>query len=172
DGPRLHRAAAPGRRGAWARTAAPLMEAVGLAVERPKLMARTRTAHEAAAYARGQDGYAAMHAALYAAYWEEGRDIGRIDVLADIGREAGLDPSGLRVALDIDQFTARVEQDEAWAAQLGLSGVPAYVLIENGADGDGDEVAAEDRGDGTGVAADTRVGLQRYEKLESWVMQE
>jgi predicted DsbA family dithiol-disulfide isomerase len=143
-------------RDAWTRSVEPLAAQRGVSLQRPSLMTRTRKAHEAAAYARSEDRWAAMHTAIYAAYWQEGRDIGRIDVLVDIGRDVGLDASGLRVALDIDQWTARVEQDEAWAAQLRLGGVPAYVLT---AAGDG----------GTGVAADIRIGLQQYEELKAWV---
>jgi predicted DsbA family dithiol-disulfide isomerase len=140
----------------WTRTIEPLADGVGVVLKRPTLVVRTRKAHEAAAYARSEGRYAAMHAALYAAYWQEGRDIGRIDVLSEIGREVGLDASGLRVALDIDQQTARVEQDEAWAARLGLDAVPAWVMTNDGADG-------------TGVAAGILVGLQRYEELKAWV---
>lgn len=142
----------------WTRTIEPLAAAMGVALARPAVVTRTRKAHEAAAYARTKGRYAEMHAALYVAYWQEGRDIGRIDVLTEVARGIGLDPAGLRVALDIDQCTERVEQDEAWAARLGLGGVPAYVLLPEGS--------------GTGVAADIRVGLQRYEQLETWVMRE
>ncbi|HSK19430.1 MAG TPA: DsbA family protein [Longimicrobiales bacterium] len=140
----------------WTRTIEPLADEVGVVVKRPTLVVRTRKAHEAAAYARSEGRYPAMHAALYAAYWQEGRDIGRIDVLSEIGSEVGLDASGLRVALDIDQQTARVEQDEAWAARLGLDAVPAWIMMHDGADG-------------TGVAAGILVGLQRYEELKAWV---
>jgi len=141
---------------AWRSQVEPLAAAAGIVLRRPTFMTRTRKAHEAAAYARSEGVYEAMHGAIYRAYWQEARDIGRIDVLVDIGREAGLDAGGLRVALDIDQWTARVEQDEAWAMQLRVSGVPAYVKV--GA-GNGDMP----------VAADLRVGLQRYEELRAWV---
>jgi predicted DsbA family dithiol-disulfide isomerase len=53
-------------------------------------------------------------------------------------------------------LTDTVEQDEAQAERLGLSGVPAYILTEAG-------------DAGTAVAADIRVGLQRYEQLRAWV---
>lgn len=141
----------------WTRSIEPIAAEMGVALKRPKLVTRTRKAHEAAAYARSVGRYADMHRAIYAAYWQQGHDIGRIDVLTGIAREIGLDASGVRVALDIDQCTERVEQDEAWAARLGLGGVPAYVLMEDSG--------------GTGVAADVRVGLQRYGNLETWITQ-
>lgn len=136
----------------WERTIEPLMQETGVVLRRPQRLTRTRKAHEAAAHARGEGLYIEMHRALYAAWWDEGRDIGRIDVLTEIGREVGLDAAGLRVALDIDQCTARVEQDTARAAQLGIGGVPAFVIEGM-----------------TGAAADMRVGLHRYEELRAWV---
>ena len=136
----------------WERTMAPLAHELGVVLRRPARLTRTRKAHEAAAHARGHGLFEAMHSALFAAWWEQGRDIGRIDVLTEVGREVGLDAGGLRVALDIDQCTARVEEDEARAAQLGIGGVPAFVME-----------------DGTGVAAGMKVGLQRYEELKAWV---
>jgi predicted DsbA family dithiol-disulfide isomerase len=143
-------------RDAWSQSIDGLAAEFDVQMKRPAVIPRTRKAHEAAAYAASEGKYAAMHAAIYSAYWQDGRDIGRIDVLVEIGREAGLDATGLRVALDIDQLTDTVEQDEAQAARLGLSGVPAYILTEAG-------------DAGTAVAADIRVGLQRYEQLRAWV---
>jgi predicted DsbA family dithiol-disulfide isomerase len=67
-----------------------------------------------------------MHAAIYHAYFLEGRDIGRIDVLVAIGTSVGLDATDLRVELDVDRWTERVEADEAEAAALGITGVPAF----------------------------------------------
>lgn len=141
---------------AWHQHVEPLAADAGIVLNRPSFTTRTRKAHEAAAYARSEDRYQEMHGAIYRAYWHDGRDIGRIDVLVEIGREIGLDPGGLRVALDIDQWTARVVEDETWAAGLRLSGVPAYVKTGSA-------------GAGHRVAADTRVGLQRYEELRAWV---
>jgi predicted DsbA family dithiol-disulfide isomerase len=139
-------------REAWLRSVEPLAAELDVMMTRPSIATRTRKPHEAAAYARSEGMLPAMHAAIYAAYWQEGRDIGRIDVLVDIGRSVGLDPGGLRVALDIDQWTERVEQDEAWAADLGLGGVPAWV-----------------RADAGGAAFAVLVGLQRYEELTAWM---
>jgi len=139
----------------WERLITPLAHELGVMMNRPPVVSRTRKAHEAAAYARSVGRFAELHAAIHAAYWEEGRDIGRIDVLVDIGREIGLDATALRVALDIDQWTDEVERQERWAAQLGVDAVPAYVRLKDEA--------------GTAVATDIRIGLQRYEELRAWM---
>src|SRR5690606_30030685 len=69
-------------RNAWTRQVEPLARELGVEMSYPAVVTRTRKAHEAAAYARAEGRWEAMHAALYRAYWVEGRDIGRIDVLS------------------------------------------------------------------------------------------
>jgi predicted DsbA family dithiol-disulfide isomerase len=143
----------------WERVIEPLGRELGVTIRYPELAARTRKAHEAAVYARSEGALEAMHEAIYRAYWEDGRDIGRIDVLVEIGATVGLDRGGLRVALDIDQWTARVLEDQARAAQLGIHGVPAYVLQRSA----GVDAAGAD---------EVRLGLQQYDELKAWVMTE
>jgi predicted DsbA family dithiol-disulfide isomerase len=133
---------------AWEQRVAPLAAELATEMRYPTLSTRTRKAHEAAAYARSEGAFDAMHGALYRAYWQEGRDIGRIDVLTELAGEVGLDRGGMRVALDIDQWAARVDQDRALAARLRLTAVPAYVRLTDGA---------------------VHAGLQRYHELEEWV---
>lgn len=110
----------------WASAVQPLADQLGVAIRLPDHAVRTRKAHEAAAFARAHDRLEAMHAAIYHAYFLEGRDIGRIDVLVAIGTSVGLDATDLRVELDVDRWTERVEADEAEAAALGITGVPAF----------------------------------------------
>jgi predicted DsbA family dithiol-disulfide isomerase len=141
----------------WERLIAPLARELDVTLRYPTLMTRTRKAHEAAAYARSEGALEVMHEAIYRAYWEDGRDIGRIDVLVEIGAAVGLDRGGLRVALDIDQWTARVLEDQAWTGQLGIQGVPAYALQRSAG---ADAVVMPD---------EVRLGLQRYDELKAWV---
>jgi predicted DsbA family dithiol-disulfide isomerase len=151
-----------------------LARELGVTLQYPALSTRTRKAHEAVAFARANGVMLDMHQAVYHAYWQDGRDIGRIDVLVEIGADVGLDRGGLRVALDIDQWTGRVRHDVQRAARLALGGVPAYVLTGGGggsarndrtaapADGGGDEGNAD-------VAQRVRVGLLRYDELRAWM---
>jgi predicted DsbA family dithiol-disulfide isomerase len=149
----------PWMREAWVRTVEPLAVEMNVEMTYPPLVARTRKAHEAAAYAEAQGAGAAMRQAIYRAYWRQGRDIGRIDVLMELARDIGLEPAGMKVALDIDQWTERVERDLAWAAQLGVRAVPAYLLTQRRED------ASRERG-----PSSLRTGLQRHEELLDWIM--
>jgi predicted DsbA family dithiol-disulfide isomerase len=70
----------------------------------------------------------AVRSAVFAAYFAEGRDIGRIDVLVEIAAGLGLDASETRVVLDVDTFAAAVTGDGAEARRLGIAGTPALLL--------------------------------------------
>jgi predicted DsbA family dithiol-disulfide isomerase len=146
----------PWLREEWQRVVQPLADRLGVPMRLPSFATRTRKAHEAVAYAREAGAFPAMHEAVYRAWWRHGRDIGRIDVLMEIGASVGLDPMALRVALDIDQWADRVEQDAAMAQRLGLTGVPAYLRY---ADAD----------DGAPADVELRVGLQDHDDLTTWM---
>lgn len=71
---------------------------------------------------------AAMTDAIYAAYFENGRDIGELDVLVDIAAAQGLDPAETRARLEAGEGLDVVQADVATARQLGISGVPFFVI--------------------------------------------
>jgi len=70
----------------------------------------------------------ALKERLLHAYLTEGQAIGDRDVLATLAREAGLDDHEVRELLDGDRFGTEVRQDEALARELGITGVPFFVL--------------------------------------------
>ena len=66
--------------------------------------------------------------ALFLAYFVNGRNIGDIDVLLNIGMEIGLDVSVLRSYLDGDSDTALVHDENARAHRAGINGVPSFIF--------------------------------------------
>lgn len=66
--------------------------------------------------------------AVYAAYFEQGRDIGNLEVLADIAGEAGLERAAMRESLLTDAAQEQVLADAQWAQQAGISGVPFFIV--------------------------------------------
>lgn len=112
----------------WEHGVLPIARSLGIEASFPSIRTRTRKAHEAAAFAEERGRGRELRAALYDAYFRGGRDIGRIDVLVELGEATGLDRTELKVALDVDQYTDRVVEDRERAARLGLTGVPAFVL--------------------------------------------
>lgn len=70
----------------------------------------------------------ALKERLLRAYLTEGQAIGEPDVLARLACEVGLDEREVADLLAGDRFAAEVRQDEALARELGISGVPFFVL--------------------------------------------
>jgi predicted DsbA family dithiol-disulfide isomerase len=66
--------------------------------------------------------------ALFSAYFTQGRDVGNPDVLADIGEEAGLERNRVLALLSDSASAAAVVDDEQLGRDLGLTGVPSFVL--------------------------------------------
>ena len=115
------------------RAAQPLARVLGVALNVPPSLSRTRKAHEAAKLAEQKGVGRAMREALFAAYFGNGRDVGRIDVLVELGTALGLDATELKVVLDVDTFSGAVDADRALAARIGIAAVPALV-VGGGAD--------------------------------------
>ena len=66
--------------------------------------------------------------ALYAAYFEFGRDVGDLDVLVDVAAAAGLDADETRTQLAGDAGTAEELADIEFARQVGISGLPFFIF--------------------------------------------
>ncbi len=66
--------------------------------------------------------------ALFAAYFTDGRDVSNPEELAAVAAGVGLDGGVVRACLAGDAHTAAVDASQAEAHQLGISGVPFYVV--------------------------------------------
>ncbi len=65
---------------------------------------------------------------LFTAYFLEGRDIGSLKVLTEVGEEAGLDRAETERFLLSDADHAEVMESDAHAREAGASGVPHFVI--------------------------------------------
>lgn len=94
------------------------------------LLQHTNTvkAHELLHHAKEQGMQDAMTERLMAAYFTEGRHVGRIDDLVDLAAEVGLDPDSTREALESERHLPAVRADQAQAQAYGIQGVPFFVI--------------------------------------------
>lgn len=106
---------------------------LGLPFRIPTLAPRTRKAHELGFHAMEHGIFPAVHRALFRAHFHEGRDLGRVDVLVEVAREAGLEPSETRTVLGVDRFREAVEEERAELLASGVRGVPTLQLAPTGA---------------------------------------
>jgi predicted DsbA family dithiol-disulfide isomerase len=74
------------------------------------------------------DHQSALKERLFRAYMTDGQSVADRDVLAACARDAGLDEAAARELLAGDQLTDEVRGDEALAHELGITGVPFFVL--------------------------------------------
>ncbi|WP_292831969.1 DsbA family oxidoreductase [Microbacterium sp.] len=94
------------------------------------LLKHTNTvkAHELLHFAKAQHAQHAMEERLMAAYFTEGRHVGRIDDLVELAAEVGLDPDAARDALVSGRYLADVRADQEQAQAYGIQGVPFFVI--------------------------------------------
>src|ERR1700761_339520 len=65
---------------------------------------------------------------LFAAYFENGEDIGDIRVLSDIADVCGMDGAQIADRLESDQDPALEEREDKLAHEMGVTGVPAMIF--------------------------------------------
>ena len=92
----------------------------------------TRLAHRLIWQAgrEGGDAQNALVNRLFEAYFEEGADIGRPEVLESLAKEAALDLKQARTALTDDASLEAVLDLEDQGIQMGIRGVPFFLLID------------------------------------------
>lgn len=134
--------------GEWMEGLQPIADELGLRIRVPPAPVRTAKAHEAAAFARARGVETAMRDALYRAYFVDGRDIARIDVLVELGAALGIDASEMKVVLDVDTWAPRVAAEQDAARRAGVDGTPTVVV-------------------GAGDAARWLVGARPYAELRA-----
>jgi predicted DsbA family dithiol-disulfide isomerase len=88
----------------------------------------TVLAHELLHLAKAHGRQAELKERLLAAYFVEGRHVGRVEDLADLAAEVGLDRTEVVAALTDHRYLADVKADVAQAAAYGINGVPFFVF--------------------------------------------
>jgi predicted DsbA family dithiol-disulfide isomerase len=99
-----------------------------IAMRMPAIISNSHRALEAAEFARKHGGFEAMHAALFSAYFEDGRDIGDVEVLCDVARVCGVDDQRLRQALADETYAARIDEVTEAARRDEIMSTPTFVF--------------------------------------------
>jgi len=83
-----------------------------------------RLSHLAKKYGKGNE----LEELIFKAYFTEGKDVSEIETLVDLGKNVGLDETEIRNMLASKQFKEAVQNDIIEAQQIGVRGVPFFVL--------------------------------------------
>lgn len=122
-----------GGREAAARAYAPVLERAGEAGLTLDFAAIQRTpntldAHRLIHWAGIEDRQMPVAMALFRAYFQEGRDIGDKEVLADIADSAGMDAAVVRKLLESDVDSEAIHKKDRQFREMGISGVPTFII--------------------------------------------
>jgi predicted DsbA family dithiol-disulfide isomerase len=88
----------------------------------------TVKAHELIHYAKAHGRQLDMKERLLKAYFIDGHHVGRVEELADLAAEIGLDRADVVRALESNEYLADVKADVAQASEYGIQGVPFFVI--------------------------------------------
>ena len=92
---------------------------------------RTHRALLGAEFVKASTNYAtelAWHEAIYRAYWERCEDIESWEVLAEIGKQLGLDAEALLAAIDAEQGVENILAFDDGAYAKGIRHVPTFIF--------------------------------------------
>lgn len=99
---------------------------LGRDLPRPPLVPWSRKAHELVEHANetAEDRVAELRESIFRAYFDEGRDIGRVDVLVALAHAVGMDRTETKAVLDVDRFGDAVARRRDEAVGAGLRVIP------------------------------------------------
>jgi predicted DsbA family dithiol-disulfide isomerase len=108
-----------------------IAESVGLEYDYAHVhQTNTIKAHELLHYAKSRGRQLDMKERLLKAYFVDGRHVGRVEDLADLAAEIGLDRDEVVRVLTDERYLADVKADVAQAEAYGINGVPFFVFDE------------------------------------------
>ncbi len=109
---------------AYGRTVEGLAREAEIRMAHPTFVPWSRKAHELRLHAAEQGLESPMHEEIFWARFQEGADIGRIDVLVAAAEKVGLDTSESKAVLDVDKHRDRVVDLRKEAEAAGVQRVP------------------------------------------------
>ena len=121
-------------------------EECGLPLGERRMTYNSRLAQELAKWAESNGKGDAFHHAVFRAYFVDGKNIGKVDVLAGLAASVGFSDEEATVVLRSRTFRKEVDSDWLRSRELGITAVPTFV-----------------------VNGQTLVGAQPYEVLEKFL---
>jgi predicted DsbA family dithiol-disulfide isomerase len=111
------------------------MAAEGLPYGNRTMTYNSRLAQELGSWADSQPGGEAIHDALFRAYFVDGKNIGDPEILVSVAESVGLDARQAREVIEKRTHKAAIDADWEKSRQYGVTGVPTFVIGNQGAVG-------------------------------------
>jgi predicted DsbA family dithiol-disulfide isomerase len=103
-------------------------EPYGITFRKVEHIANSRLSLEAGEFAKQQGRFDQFHHAVFEAYFSQGKDIGSLDILKEIGRSAGLDTEGLGKALRTGTYRQTLESVKKEASRRTIIAAPTFII--------------------------------------------
>jgi len=100
----------------------------GIAFAEMEVLPNSKMALEASEFARENGKFDDFHQEVFHSFFSEGRDIGQIDVLAELAQNVGLDGDRLKEVLREKRYEATLEHVKREAIKKGITGAPTFVI--------------------------------------------
>lgn len=113
--------------GVWQEHVYPLADKMGFIMKLPPVQPRTRLPHAVAKWAADNDQFGAFNTELFRAFFQDGLNIGKLEILMQIAERLDLNQHELESESCIDSYMSKVLLDEKMARDLNVRAVPAYV---------------------------------------------
>ena len=103
----------------------------GLPFGKRRMTFNSRLAQELGKWAESIGEGDRYHDAVFRAYFKDGRNIGRVETLTELGLELGLTPWGIRQVLVDRTYGKAVDQDWEQARRSGINAVPTFLFQDH-----------------------------------------
>ncbi|WP_416369427.1 DsbA family oxidoreductase [Tritonibacter mobilis] len=114
----------------WANSVYPIASERGMSLKLPPIQPYSKDALAAAEFAKRTPHFDAFHAAMFKAFFVDGKDISDRGIIKEVARESGLDPKEVSGAIDHSSFRETVDRSLQEGLALGAQGVPAIFLTD------------------------------------------
>lgn len=108
-----------------------IADQLGLPVAPREWTSYSRRALEASEYARDEGRMDDFRRVVFRQYWADNLDISQDDVLRAAAIEVGLDADAMLEAVNDRRFSERIDEDMDIAGEIGIKGVPSYLMAGN-----------------------------------------
>jgi len=105
-----------------------MANAHGMKFESTERIYNTRIAHEATEYAREHGKGSEFHKVVFRKVYADGQDPSQWAVLRSAAEEVGLNADEMQREVENDKYRMDVASQVRWAYEIGVSGVPTYVI--------------------------------------------
>ena len=115
------------RKGAWERISTMATE-IGLTMRPPSVLTNSHNALAATEYAIASGKGDEFEERVYRAYFEDGANIGDVEVLKKLAVDVGLEAEQALAAIESPQVQLRLKNNAMVAHQHNVSGVPTFFI--------------------------------------------